>query len=183
MYYYELLLWTSFSNNIIFVLFCFSLLEPLLWERDWFSTQYFLVWIIVVDPFFFVLSFCLLFFSFGASFVPKKLVSNSLCISMNYCCRPLSPTMSFLFCFVLFFSFGATFVRKRLVFNSISISMDYCCGSISPTILLIVGFICCTLIFSRPYISIPYLWPLLVVLLFVCSPTYLYFNIADHHTC
>ena len=37
--------------------------------------------------------------------------------------------------------------------------------------------------FSWPYISIPYLWPLIVVLLFVCSPTYLCFNIAYHQTC
>ena len=37
--------------------------------------------------------------------------------------------------------------------------------------------------FPRPYISIPYLSPLLVVLLFVCSPTYLCFNIADHQIC
>ena len=44
-------------------------------------------------------------------------------------------------------------------------------------------FICCTMMFSRPYISIPYLWPLLIILLFLCSPTYLYFNIADHQTC
>ena len=60
----------------------------------------------------FVLSFCLLFFSFGASFMPKKLVSNSLCISMNYCCGPLSPTMSFLFCFVLFFFFWSHLCEK-----------------------------------------------------------------------
>ena len=110
-------MWTSFSNNIIFVLFCFSLLEPPLWEIDWFSTQYLLAWIIVVDPFlqqchflfffffyfFIFLFFCLFVFFFGASFVPKKLVSNPICISMNYCCGPLSPTMSFLFCFVFLF--------------------------------------------------------------------------------
>ena len=37
--------------------------------------------------------------------------------------------------------------------------------------------------FSWPYISIPYLSPLLVVRFFVRSPTYLYFNIADHQAC
>ena len=50
-------------------------------------------------------------------------------------------------------------------------------------LLLIVGFIFCTIMFSWPYISIPYLWPLLIVLLFVFSPTYLYLNIANHQTC
>ena len=49
--------------------------------------------------------------------------------------------------------------------------------------LLIIYFICCTLMFSWPYISIPYLWPLLVVLLFVFSTTYLCVNKADHQTC
>ena len=39
------------------------------------------------------------------------------------------------------------------------------------------------MIFSRPYISIPYFLPLLAILFFVCSPTYLYFNITDHQTC
>ena len=39
------------------------------------------------------------------------------------------------------------------------------------------------MMFSRPYISIPYLPPLLAILLFVCSPTYLCFNIGDHQTC
>ena len=39
------------------------------------------------------------------------------------------------------------------------------------------------MMFSWLYISIPYLWPLLAVLLFVCSPTYLCFNIAYHQTC
>ena len=37
--------------------------------------------------------------------------------------------------------------------------------------------------FSRPYISIPYLSPLLTVLLFIYSPTYLYFNIGGYQTC
>ena len=50
-------------------------------------------------------------------------------------------------------------------------------------LLLIVGFIFCTIMFSWPYISIPYLWPLLIVLLFICLPTYLCLNIADHQTC
>ena len=49
--------------------------------------------------------------------------------------------------------------------------------------LLIIYFISCTLMFSWPYISIPYLWPLLVVLLFVFSTTYLCVNKADHQTC
>ena len=39
------------------------------------------------------------------------------------------------------------------------------------------------MMFSRPYISIPYLSPLLAILPFVCSPTYLCFNIGDHQTC
>ena len=39
------------------------------------------------------------------------------------------------------------------------------------------------MMFPWPYINIPYLWPLLVVLLFVYSPTYLCFNVADHQMC
>ena len=39
------------------------------------------------------------------------------------------------------------------------------------------------MMFSRSYIIIPYLRPLLIILLFVCSPTYLSFNIADHQMC
>ena len=49
--------------------------------------------------------------------------------------------------------------------------------------LLIIGFICCTMMLSWEYINIHYLCPLLVVLLFVCSPTYVCFNIAYHQTC
>ena len=37
--------------------------------------------------------------------------------------------------------------------------------------------------FSWPYVSIPYLWPFLAILLFVCSPMYLCFNITYHQTC
>ena len=36
---------------------------------------------------------------------------------------------------------------------------------------------------SQKYLNIRYLWPLLVVLLFVCSPTYVCFNIAEYQTC
>ena len=36
---------------------------------------------------------------------------------------------------------------------------------------------------SRQYLNIHYLWPLLAVLLFVCLPTDVCFNIADHQTC
>ena len=39
------------------------------------------------------------------------------------------------------------------------------------------------MMFSRLYISIRYLSPLLAILLFVCSLMYLCFNIADHRTC
>ena len=38
------------------------------------------------------------------------------------------------------------------------------------------------MMFSRQYLNIRYLWPLLAVLLFVCSPTYVCFNIAYHQT-
>ena len=106
---------------LFFVLFCFSLSKPPLYQRDLFPTQYLLVWIIVVDPFlqqchFFVCLFvCFLFFSFGASFVPKKLVSNLICISMNYCCESLSPTMSVLFCFV--FLFWSLLCEKEIGFQ------------------------------------------------------------------
>ena len=109
------------SFFVLFVLFCFSLSKPPLYQRDLFPTQYLLVWIIVVDPFlqqchFFVCLFvCFLFFSFGASFVPKKLVSNLICISMNYCCESLSPTMSVLFCFV--FLFWSLLSEKEICFQ------------------------------------------------------------------
>ena len=78
-YQYELLLWTSSSKNAIFSFVLFSLLKLPLCQRDWFPTQYPLVWIIILDPF--LQQF---FSSFRASFVPKRLISNSIYISMIF---------------------------------------------------------------------------------------------------
>ena len=111
-YWYELLLWIPFSNNVIFssfffLSFCFlfSFLEPPLCQRNWFPTQYVLVCIIVVNLFLQQCHFCfVLFFSFGVSFGRKRLVFNSTSIDMNYCCGSFSNGVIFFFSLTMLFS-------------------------------------------------------------------------------
>ena len=112
----------SFSNNVIFVLFFFW--SPFLYLKDWFSNQYLSLSIITMTHFsdnIIFFSFFFFFFSFAfpfeTLFVHNRLISSPISTNTNYCCGPLSLTMSFSLLFLLVWLHSYHFFSNNVILS------------------------------------------------------------------
>ena len=127
---YELLLWSLspiMSLSLFFFFFFFVLFFfwiPLLCPKDWFSNQYLSLSIITMTHFsdnIIFFSFFFFFFSFAfpfeTLFVHNRLISSPISTNTNYCCGPLSLTMSFSLLFLLVWLHSYHFFSNNVILS------------------------------------------------------------------